>query len=249
MNMWQRVKRGNSLRGKSLLAPMLFMLLMLSSECSANADCTVLLHGLARSSVSMNKIESALSEAGYTVVNYGYPSTKFDIPTLAEKHLPLAIKKCGHSKRINFVTHSMGAIILRQFLDLHELEALHRVVMLGPPNHGSEVVDELKDVPGFELINGPAGMQLGTKEQDLPNTLGSAQGEVGIIAGASSINLILSLYLPEPNDGKVSVESTKLSGMKDHLVVDVSHPFLMYNKQVIEQVIAFLSDGKFKKET
>lgn len=117
--------------------------------------------------------------------------------------------------------------------------------MLGPPNQGSQVVDTFKSVPGFSWINGPAGQQLGTNENSITKALGPADFEVGIIAGSRTINLILSLALPNPDDGKVSVENTKLEGMKDHITLPVSHPFLMKNSEVIDQVLKFLEVGEF----
>ena len=119
--------------------------------------------------------------------------------------------------------------------------------MLGPPNKGSEVVDAMAEIPGFELINGPAGLQLGTEKTSIPNSLGAEDFEVGIIAGTKSINLILSTMLPNPDDGKVSVESTKLEGMTDHITVPVSHPFLMKDEEVIRQTIHFLKYGQFQE--
>ena len=225
----------------------LLVIVSMPAMVNAEKECVILLHGLARSSHSMNKMEAELARNGYDVVNYDYPSTKYDIPALAKEHLPLAISKCAEKTSISFVTHSMGAIILRQYLEENTMPALNRVVMLGPPNQGSQVVDNLKNVPGFKLINGPAGAQLGTRENDIPAKLGPAKGEVGIIAGRKSINLILSLYLPNPDDGKVSVENTKLEGMEDHLTVDVSHPFLMKDKEVIRQVLWFLAEGQFNR--
>lgn len=224
---------------------LLTFILLFSVGAQASKDCVVLLHGLARTEKAMNKLEDALLKEGYTVINYGYPSTKFNIETLADDHIPLAIAQCDESPKINFVTHSMGGIILRQYLEANEINKLNRVVMLGPPNKGSQVVDNLKNVPGFRLINGPAGVQLGTEETDIPASLGAAKGEVGVIAGTKTINLILSLYLPNPDDGKVSVENTKLDGMKEHITVNVSHPFLMKDDEVIGYVINFLERGEF----
>ena len=120
--------------------------------------------------------------------------------------------------------------------------------MLGPPNQGSEVVDKMANVPGFNFINGKAGMQLGTGLDSIPNALGDADFDVGTIAGTSSINLILSFLVPGEDDGKVSVENTKLKGMNDHLVMPVTHTFMMSNKNVISQTIYFLQNGKFNKE-
>lgn len=212
-------------------------------------DCVILLHGLARTSKSMNKMEDALHKHGYWVVNYSYPSNKADIPSLAATHLPLAMDSCPADYRINFVTHSMGGILLRQYLSENDIENLGRTVMLGPPNKGSQVVDKMGKLPGFKWVNGEAGLQLGTGENSIPLKLGAANFDVGIIAGTRTINFILSTMLPNPDDGKVSVENTKLEGMSDHISVPASHPFLMRNKQVIQQTLYYLKHGNFKRES
>lgn len=120
--------------------------------------------------------------------------------------------------------------------------------MLGPPNQGSEVVDALADVPGFQLINGVAGTQLGTEETSVPRQLGPASFDLGIIAGTRSINLILSAIIPGSDDGKVSVENARLEGMNDFITLPVSHPFLMKDGEVIRQVIYYLRHGEFDRK-
>ena len=137
---------------------------------------------------------------------------------------------------------------MRQYLDSTKVEDLGRVVMLGPPNHGSEITDELKELWLYEALNGPAGMQLGTDSLSIPNQLGPAEFELGIIAGNKTFNPILSTMLPDPDDGKVSVESTRLEGMTDHLVMPVTHTFMMRDDDVIAQVIFFLRNGSFNRE-
>ena len=210
------------------------------------AETVVLLHGLARNAGSMNKLATALEKKGYDVINVDYPSTKHDIASLVEIAIQQTIDRQAPDSKIHFVTHSMGGILVRQFLQDNELENLGRVVMLGPPNQGSEVVDALNTLPGFKTINGPAGLQLSASEDGLPAQLGPANFELGVIAGSRSINLILSTMLPMPNDGKVSVESSKLEGMADHVTLPVTHTFMMRNQKVIEQVLCFLESGKFE---
>lgn len=226
----------------------IILLLLLTGNCHAS-ECVILLHGLARSSASMEKIEDRLKDEGYVVANIDYPSRKHEIERLAtiavEKGLDICNK--SQSSKINFVTHSLGGILVRQFLHKNNIENIGRTVMLGPPNQGSEVVDKLSKFPGFKFINGPAGLQLGTGSQSIPNTLGAANFEVGIISGTKSINLILSLLIPQTDDGKVSVERAHLENEKEFLEMPVSHPFIMKSDQVIDNVVYFLKHGTFKK--
>ncbi|QFT55528.1 triacylglycerol lipase [Microbulbifer sp. THAF38] len=216
---------------------------------NAHSGCVILLHGLAKSDGSMAKLEQAISAAGYKTVNVDYPSTRFPIEELAGRAIAPALDSCAGHGEINFVTHSMGGILVRQYLSQVEVENLNRVVMLGPPNKGSEVVDKLGNFPGFEFAFGDAGLQLGTGELSIPNKLGKANFDVGIIAGTRSINLILSRLIPETDDGKVSVSSTKLEGMNDHLEMPVTHVFMMKDKKVIAQVLHYLEHGSFERGT
>lgn len=225
-----------------------FCLTLLLSPPALAAECVILLHGLARTEASMNTLAEALEAADYWVVNYHYPSTSQTIEELAQQAIEAGTAQCDPgSDKVHFVTHSMGGILVRQYLHDNTIDKLGRVVMLGPPNQGSEVVDKLAAVPGFELINGPAGLQLGTGQWSVPNNLGPANFEVGVIAGSRSINLILSTLLPDRDDGKVTVENTRLEGMRDHITLPVTHPFMMRNPTVIEQVIYFLRHGTFRK--
>ena len=201
-----------------------------------------------RSPSSMEALETSLSKEGFFPINEGYPSRDYPIEQLAELAIAPAVEKCPKDTAINFVTHSLGGILVRQYLSNHTIQNMGRVVMLGPPNKGSEVVDKLRDVPGFHFINGDAGMQLGTGELSIPNTLGKANFDVGIVAGTRSINLILSSLIPSSDDGKVSIESTKLEGMNDHIQMPVTHPFMMKNDRVIAQVVHYLKNGRFEHD-
>ncbi len=213
----------------------------------AVADSVILLHGLARSDWSMNKLEKALLKRGYRVQNVGYKSTRGTVEKLAEQAIAPALAACPSGSTINFVTHSMGGILVRQYLRHHAIDKLGRVVMLGPPNKGSEVVDKLRDFPGFHFFHGDAGLELGTGAASLPNRLGQANFDLGVIAGTRSVNLFLSRMIPGVNDGKVSVENTRVDGMRDHIEMEVTHTFMMRNKQVIDQAIHYLETGRFER--
>jgi triacylglycerol lipase len=208
----------------------------------------ILIHGLCRSPASLRRLERTLLGSGYTTHNLRYPSRSKCISELSDDYVASAITECNAqgAARIHFVGHSMGAILIRHYLSRNQLPNLGRVVMLAPPNSGSEVVDRLRDNRLFRWINGPAGQELGTDPSSLPNRLGRVHYPVGIIAGDRSINWINSLFMiPGSDDGKVSVERTRLAGMTDHVVVHVAHPFIMNNPQCIEHVLGFLRQGKF----
>jgi pimeloyl-ACP methyl ester carboxylesterase len=211
-------------------------------------DCVIFFHGLARTSNSMDKIALAFLNEGYEVANIDYPSRKLPIEELAGIAVRNGLEKCSSDSTTHFVTHSLGGILVRYYFEKNTLSNLGRVVMLAPPNQGSEVVDNFRNIPGYTMVNGPAGSQLGTTKESVPSKLGAVDFELGIIAGTKSVNIILSQFLPNPDDGKVSTERTKVEGMRDFITVPHSHPFIMQSPDVIKQTILFIKHGYFDHE-
>ncbi|NNF68040.1 MAG: alpha/beta hydrolase [Gammaproteobacteria bacterium] len=213
----------------------------------SSTECVILLHGLGRTASSMKRMEEGLSSGGYLVANIGYDSRSGPIRELAEKAIPQGLEKCreGDAGTIHFVTHSLGGILLRAFLEKNTIKELGRSVMLAPPNQGSAAVDVYRRIPGFGLVNGDAGFELGTDDKSVPLSLGPVSFDVGIIAGDRTIDPLTSKMLANPDDGKVSVTDTKVEGMNDFLLVHRSHAFIMKAKDVIWQTKHYLTHGQF----
>ncbi|MCG8414803.1 MAG: hypothetical protein MI746_11350 [Pseudomonadales bacterium] len=212
----------------------------------AAEECVVLLHGLARVSNSMSELATKLQRAGYTTANINYPSRRYSIPELADDAVGRGVQQCTDqgATSIHFVAHSLGGILVRQYLHVNELPELGRAVMLGTPNQGAGIVDEIRGWPGFGLL-GPSAKALGTDSGGIIHELGPVEFELGVIAGNVSINPLGGVLLGESNDSVVTVESTKVTGMKEHLVLPVIHTIMMRNNDVIDHTIHFLKTGQF----
>jgi triacylglycerol lipase len=210
----------------------------------------VLLHGLLRGSSSMKKMEAALEGADFRVCNIDYPSRKHPIDTLVERFVLPEMARCfpDTAAPANFVTHSLGGILVRRLAVLHPGFRIGRVVMLSPPNQGSEVVDKLGGSWWFNKLNGPAGNQLGTDSNSVPIQLPRPSFELGVLAGTRSLDPLSSWLIPGDDDGKVSLKNMKLDGMRDFRKVAATHTFIVRDKEAIRQTILFLKTGLFSPE-
>jgi hypothetical protein len=209
--------------------------------------CIILLHGLGRSSVSMKGVEWRLENEGFSVINLSYLWQKQNIGQLATLAVENGLDGCRELNQspVGFVTHSLGGILLRQYLEQGVITDLGRVVMLAPPNQGSAMADHLLANELIEPLLPEPAHQLGTDEASVPLQLGPVDFELGVIAGSNSRLLVSPGLDGVPNDGTVAVDETRVEGMQDFIVLDVDHSFLMWRDVVLDQVVQFLRTGNF----
>ncbi|CAH1676762.1 Alpha/beta fold hydrolase [Hyphomicrobiales bacterium] len=212
-------------------------------------DGVVLLHGILRRAASMRRLEHKLAAEGYSVLNLDYPSRRESLSDIVDGlHDRIAAFEAGLGGQLHFVTHSMGGLVARAYLNRFRPRRLGRVVMLTPPNEGSEIADLLRRNWFYRVAFGPAGDQLATqRSEELCELLGTVDYPLGVVAGDRSLYIFASLVLPGPNDGRVSVERTRVAGMSDHIVLHSSHPLIMRDPEAIAQTIHFLRNGAFRR--
>lgn len=208
----------------------------------------VLLHGLGRSAANMLVLKWRLGRMGYRVCNIGYDTRVGGIEEALDA-VHGSIERCAipENAPLHFVTHSLGGLVLRGLYARFDLPQTGRAVMLAPPNGGSEIADWIRKIGWTEKLMGPLAGQLGTRGEDLPQSLPKPPIPFGVIAGDQWINPIGPVLLPAPHDGTVSVASTRLPGMADHLVVPATHTFIMNQALVADQVDVFLREGRFRR--
>jgi pimeloyl-ACP methyl ester carboxylesterase len=209
-------------------------------------ETVVLLHGLGRGEAAMWFLASRIERAGFHVVRIGYNSLA-DSPERIIVAVSQKIDACckASPKPIHFVGHSLGGLIIRAYLAENRPRVLGRVVLIATPNAGTPVVDNYRNSWWMGLA-GPTAKSLGTGPDSFPNSLPAPDYPVGVIAGIWSrhgVDLI-----PGDDDGLVPLESTKVTGMADFIIVASNHAWMRYSQEVTRQTIAFLRSGRFLRD-
>lgn len=208
-------------------------------------DIVVLLHGLGRSNAAMWSFANRLRESGFYVKRVGYDSLRQTPQQILDQVAEQINACCAHQKNtVNFVGHSLGGLLIRDYLQHYKVDSLGRVVLMGTPNQGTPLADYFKDTWLMKLA-GPTAAQLGTDEKSFPKSIGEPYYPVGVIAGVSEPTSSNETILPGDDDGWVTIEANRLTGIHDFIIVRSGHSMMRYNSEVFHQVVTFLKTGKF----
>ncbi len=211
-------------------------------------ETVIVLHGLGRTSISMAWMDRALRKSGYRTINRSYSFRRGGIADLAEEVVGSRLdeaRKSG-SGRIHFVTHSLGGILVRHFVEHNGPIKNSRAVMIAPPNQGSELVNYFRELPPLHWFCGPAFGELGVDDDSAPNQLGPLGIETGVIAGGRNLFPGFARHFDGPSDGIVAIERTKVAGMADWTIVPHGHTLIMNAPDTIRQTLHFLREGSFE---
>ena len=125
---------------------------------------------------------------------------------------------------------------------------IKRFVMLGPPNNGAQIAEKFGRNQLFEIIVGDSGQQLAKGWSDLEKKLATPKCDFAIVAGGRGDDKGFNPLLEGDDDFVVTVESAKLPGARDFMLVPIAHSFLMYNDAVQQATLSFLKNGYFVSE-
>jgi pimeloyl-ACP methyl ester carboxylesterase len=210
---------------------------------AGHGEKVVLLHGLWRGFHAMSPLARKLKEAGFSTLNIPYPSSRQPIDRLV-RHIRGQIERYAGDETVHFVTHSLGGIIARSMLCESLPWRTGRLVMLAPPNQGSEIVNWASHHKLVGLL-GPAGKCLGS--EGLPSTLPPLPPglQAAVIMGRRSTIPLFRRLLEDENDGIVSVEKGRIEGLSGFSVVDADHTFIQSHPETVKRCITFLKCGEW----
>jgi len=217
------------------------------------AKTVLCLHGLFRTRSSLEGMAKYLADHGkYQTYCFGYASTRGEVGEHAAA-LASVIKHLEGTTEINFVAHSLGNLVIRHYLadttdpknNTQGDPRLRRFVMLGPPNNGAKIAEMFGQNKVFEFVVGGAGEQLAKKWAELDKKLVIPACEFGIIIGGRGDDKGFNPLLAGDNDFVVTVDSAKLPGARDFLVLPVAHSFVMNHADVQAATLKFLQNGYF----
>jgi hypothetical protein len=228
-----------------------FFLAVLLYQSSIASHTVYLLHGFGSAPIFMSTIDRYLKKKDFTTVNYGYPSLTQDL-TICADSLRLDIER-RDIDTVSFVTHSMGALVLRSMLGRVQDDSLfpkaYRIVMIAPPNHGAELADFFAPFKALCYLLGPNIQHMKTDTGSLANHLPVPRNmEIGIIIGVKNAKQGFNPFIEGDNDGYITPHSAKLGTEKESVFVPAEHSMIIHNRKVLELINAFLTKGSFKEK-
>ncbi len=217
----------------------------------------ILIHGLHQAPFIMRPMAKRLQAQGFDTHQYGYRSMRDGIKTNSERLNTWLRNNHNPSEPIDLLGHSLGGLLIRDFVAHYPEWQIGRCVTLGTPHNGSVSGDYI-----WRLLPAIVGKSY---EQALDGTVAPLPKdiELGVIAGNKAQGLgqpILSYHNRQlrkadssitnellAHDGTVYVKETKLARAADHLIMPVTHTGMLVNKDVAEQAIYYLQHGHFKR--
>ena len=188
---------------------------------------------------AMSWLADELSDAGFETRALALHSMS-DSPETHVARLSQAVSEV-EADRVHLLGHSLGGVIALRYLQNATDERLGRALLLGTPALGCQAARQLDRQPWGGLLGSSRDLWLAPFAQTVPGSV-----EVGAIAGDHAFGLgPLFTSLDGPSDGVVTVAETRIAGLRDHIVLHVSHSLMLISAEVARQATAFLTAATF----
>jgi pimeloyl-ACP methyl ester carboxylesterase len=207
---------------------------------AAHTGPVILVHGLWMAAPVCAPLAWQLRARGHEVASFSYRSVRHTLEESAARVRAFILAR--HAEQVHLVGHSLGGLVVLRALAQAPHLPVGRVVLLGSPATGSAAVEQLAPTARGRLLVGAA--LPGWKREWGEDA--ARDYEVAAIAGTRRLGVgMLVVRLNGANDGVVRVEETRLHGLKDHLVLPLTHSQMLVSGRVVAQIDAFLRAGSF----
>lgn len=234
-----------ALHGDSLIGGMSRTLAASAAPKGRRREAVVIVHGLGRSTETMQVLRSTLTEAGYTCFGFDYPCTTLRIHDTAA-FLSEALDSLSAFDRVHVIGFSLGGLVTRAALPaLKHPERIGQMVFVASPHHGTELADLLRHFTLAHLVLGPVLDELVTLPETARGRLDVPRQPFGVIAGSRGTPSGYLELLPGDDDGTVSVASASLAGAADRRALPYSHRYVIHAPETSRHIVHFLAHRRF----
>ena len=148
------------------------------------------------------------------------------------------------AQKIHLLGHSLGGVVILEYLSRHGMDRPGRVVFLGSPVMGSRTAERLAR---FGLARPLLGRAVCEQLLEPRKRSWTSSRELGVIAGTMPLGFgKLVMRFDEPNDGTIAVSETRIPGASAYLTLPVSHMGLLFSERVAREAGTFLQHGRFE---
>jgi pimeloyl-ACP methyl ester carboxylesterase len=206
-------------------------------------ETVIVAHGLFMPGTETRLLRHRLQKAGFRPLLFQFPSVRGTLAQNVERLARFAADAAGD--RLHFIGYSLGGVVTLHMLLRHRLNRVGRIVCMGSPLTGCRTASWLMQ---SEFSRGIVGRSLADHSDAGGLSRWDLEYELGIIAGSRSLGVgRLFGQLPEPNDGTVAVDETRLPGATAHITLPVTHTQLMFDRVAARQAANFLRTGAFMR--
>jgi pimeloyl-ACP methyl ester carboxylesterase len=210
----------------------------------ASNTTVVFVHGAIVRGWEMNVLRRRLRRLGYRVRQFRYRSMMLGLDENCRRLRQFLRETEGDT--VHVIGHSMGGVLIRRVFEEDPDPRPGRLVAIGSPLLDCWVgrrFSQLHPIIGRLLI----GRTVADWIARPVDPVWHGAREFGVIAGTFrfGVGAIFPSH-PNPTDGVILLEETRLTGLRDHLTIRLNHFGMLFSRRCAAQIARFLATGAFR---